>query len=193
MSREEIPCRDNVCLSKYSCGLDTTTSPPRSAVAAPPADFYRAERYDANDSVGFLMHQVVLSMRRQIEQAMAKHDLTAAQWGPLWVLKRDGPCTVQELARDLDVDTGATTRLVGRLVAKGLVRRQRLPSDRRVVRLSLTPEGEALAAKAPPLLAQLNNQYLSGFSRDEWLTLKAQLRRMLANGQALAEASRGCA
>lgn len=163
--------------------------------AVPPSavpEFYRPGQYDTYDSVGFLMHQVVLSMRRRIEQAMAEHDLTAAQWSPLWLLKREGPLTMQEVARELDVDTGATTRLIARLVAKGLIRRARLPSDRRVVRLSLTPAGEALAAKAPAVLARLNNEYLQGFSETEWQTLKSLLRRVLANGQTPSGSPRSC-
>lgn len=59
------------------------------------------------------------------------------------------------------------------------------------MRLSPTPEGEALAAKLPQVLAQLNNHYVRGSSEYEWSTLKSQLRRMLANGQALTEAGRG--
>ena len=85
-------------------------------------------------------------MRRQIEQAMTAHDLTAAQWYPLWKLKRDGPGTAQELARDMDIDAGAMTRLIDRLAAKGLVERLRSATDRRVVMLTLTPAGEAVAA-----------------------------------------------
>lgn len=176
--------------------METLNRPATPAAPAAPEcpvpQFYRAGQYDTHDSVGFLMHQVVQSMRRRIEQAMSEHELTAAQWAPVWLLKRDGPRTMQELARELDADTGATTRLVDRLVAKGLIRRTRLPSDRRVVRLSLTPAGETLAANVPEVLARLNNELLRGFDEDEWKTLKALLRRVLANGQALAGSARSC-
>jgi len=144
--------------------------------------FYAGASYVAGDSVGYLLNQVVISMRRQIEQAMTAHDLTAAQWYPLWKLQRDGSCTSQELARDMDSDAGATTRLVDRLAAKGLVERLRSDTDRRVVRLSLTPAGRAVAAHIPQVLADVNNAYLRGFSRDEWQLLKELLRRMLASG-----------
>jgi len=140
-----------------------------------------AEPHVVGDSVGYLMHQVVLSMRRQIEQAMVAHDLTAAQWLPLWKLKRDGPCTSQELARNIDMDAGALTRLVDRLVAKGLIQRERSQADRRVVRLSLSADGEAVAARVPQVLAQVNATYLQGTSEREQDTLKRLLRAMLAN------------
>ena len=144
--------------------------------------FYAGASYVADDSLGYLLNQVVISMRRQIEQAMTAHDLTAAQWYPLWKLKRDGPGTAQELARDMDIDAGAMTRLIDRLAAKGLVERLRSVADRRVVMLTLTPAGEAVAAHIPQVLAEVNNAYLRGFSRDEWQLLTQLLRRMLDSG-----------
>jgi len=162
------------------------TSPkPRRAKA-----FYAGDNYAAADSVGYLLNQVMISMRRQVEQAMTAHDLTAAQWYPLWKLKRDGPGTAQELARDMDIDAGAMTRLIDRLAAKGLLQRLRCDTDRRRVMLTLTAAGEAVAGHVPQVLADVNNAYLRDFSRDEWQQLKALLRRMLANGPARAGARR---
>jgi DNA-binding MarR family transcriptional regulator len=151
------------------------------------ARFYDGRNYVAGDSVGFLLHQVVTTMRRRIEKAMTAHDLTAAQWYPLWKLQRDGPCSAQDLARDMDSDAGATTRLVDRLVAKGLVQRTRSSTDRRVVMLGLSASGATVAAQIPQVLAEVNNAYLRGFSRDEWQLLQHLLRRLLASGLALAE------
>jgi len=152
--------------------------------------FYDGASYVAGDSVGYLLNQVMTSMRRQVEQAMTAHDLTAAQWYPLWKLKRDGPCTAQELARDMDIDAGAMTRLIDRLAAKGLVQRLRCDTDRRRVMLTLTAAGEAVAGHVPQVLADVNNAYLRDFSRDEWQQLKDLLRRMLANGPARTGARR---
>lgn len=153
----------------------------RAAPPSRPRRFYDGRRYRAADSVGYLLHQLAQSMRRQVALGMAAHELTAAQWYPLWKLKRDGPSTSQELARDMDVDAGAMTRLIHRLVAKGLVQRERSRTDRRVVSLSLSAAGEALAGHVPAVLAAVNNTYLRGFSADEWHDLQALLRRMLAN------------
>jgi DNA-binding MarR family transcriptional regulator len=155
---------------------------------APQATFYDGKHYVVADSVGYLMHLVFGSMRRQVAARLAEHGLTAAQWYPLWKLKRDGPGTAQELARDMDMDAGALTRLIDRLVAKGLVERERSEADRRVVMLSLSAAGEAVAAHVPDVLASVNNDYLRGFSTRDWRSLQRALRQMLANGQSLAAA-----
>jgi DNA-binding MarR family transcriptional regulator len=93
--------------------------------------------------------------------------------------------TAAELARESHIDAGAMTRMLDRLAAKGLIERARSETDRRVVHLKLTPEGEAAAEQVPHVLAQVNNEYLSGFNKAEWSHMKEFLQRMLTNGQRL--------
>ncbi|MEZ5740456.1 MAG: MarR family transcriptional regulator [Burkholderiaceae bacterium] len=120
-----------------------------------------------------------------MDRELVQHDLTSAQWFPLVHLRQVGRCKVAELARCSNIDAGSMTRLLDRLEKKGLCRRDRSTDDRRVVHVVLTPEGEAAAARAPEVLARVMNAHLSGFSHDEWRTLKAFLRRMADNGDAL--------
>jgi len=75
--------------------------------------------------------------------------------------------------------------MLDRLAAKGLIERVRSETDRRVVHLRLTPEGHAAAEKIPHVLADVNNDFLRGFNKQEWQQLKEFLQRMLVNGQAL--------
>jgi DNA-binding MarR family transcriptional regulator len=153
-----------------------------------PADHYRAATYCAEDSVGYLMKRIMLSVVYQADKRFDEHDLTSAQWGPLLKLRNAGPCTVVELARWLQIDAGAMTRLLDRLEKKGLCKRVRSTEDRRVVMVELTPEGDAVSAKVPAVLAEVMNAHLAGFSKTEWIALKSYLRRMLETGEALREA-----
>ncbi len=150
-----------------------------SPTATLPCAFYDGAHYVVHDSVGHLLHQVLFAMRRDIEQRMAAHDLTAAQWFPLWKLKRCPTSTAQDMARDMHVDAGSMTRLLDRLQAKGLIERVRSSTDRRVVDLALTAAGQAVAQHIPQVLADVNNHYLQGFSAAEWQQLQRLLRRML--------------
>ena len=152
--------------------------------SAPPANFYDGANYAPSEGIGQLLFQVSLAMRRHIESRMGEHGLTAAQWGPLWLLKIGSARSAQELTCLLGVDAGAVTRLLDRLEVKGLVARTRSQTDRRVVQLSLTDAGEAAVAHVPWVLADVNNQFLSGFSADEWQQLKHLLKRMIAAGAA---------
>jgi len=156
---------------------------------APPADFYQAHAYCAEESVGYLMKRVMMSVVYQVDKRLDVHELTSAQWGPLMRLQTTGGSTVAELARWLQVDAGAMTRLLDRLEKKGLCKRVRSTEDRRVVKVELTPEGAASIQEVPAVLADVMNAHLAGFSKSEWHALKTYLQRMLATGDALRDAN----
>lgn len=131
------------------------------------------------------MKRIMGSIIYQADQRLEAHGLTSAQWGPLMRLRTAGRSTVAELARWLQVDAGAMTRLLDRLEKKRLCKRVRSLEDRRVVQVELTPEGEAAIAEVPAVLAAVMNDHLAGFSKTEWVALKTYLRRMVETGEAL--------
>ena len=132
---------------------------------APPADFYRPAAYCAEESVGYLMKRIMLSIVHQADKRLDAHGLTSAQWGPLLRLRTSGGSTVAELARWLQVDAGAMTRLLDRLEKKGLCKRVRSTEDRRVVQVEITPEGEIAVAEVPAVLAEVMNATWPAFRR----------------------------
>jgi DNA-binding MarR family transcriptional regulator len=144
-------------------------------------EFYRGGDYRINESIGYLLRQLRIVLERAVDDEMEEHDLTGVQWGPLLMLDHGMGSTAAELARVGCVDTGAMTRMLDRLEAKGLLRRTPCPKDRRVVQLELTDDGRRLCRKIPYGLARVLNSMLRGFSQDELETFKALARRMLAN------------
>ena len=144
--------------------------------------FYVPGQYRPDQSVGYLMRKVLSSILSRADLQLASHDMTYVQWLPLYKLAMDEGNTVASLARDLETDPAAMTRVLDRLEAKGLVLRERSTTDRRVVCLALTPEGDKVAARVPAVLAEVLNGHLSDFSHDEWQLLLGLLRRMLVNG-----------
>ena len=150
-----------------------------------PCPLYDGSRYEMGDGIGHQLFTVMTLIRREVESRMAEHGLTDAQWKPLWLLKAGRASTAIELAREMDIDAGAVTRMVDRLEAKGMLERARSDEDRRVVHLRLTPAGEATAEHVPHVLAAVNNDFLRGFSEAEWKQLRKLLGRLVANGTSL--------
>jgi DNA-binding MarR family transcriptional regulator len=153
----------------------------------PPCTFYRAEGYNPEDSVGYLMRQILSMVSQEIERQLAHTDLTNAQWVPLFKLFTRQASTVAELARQCNLDAGAMTRTLDRLEAKGLCKRVRSETDRRVVNIELTPAGTQAASDIPEILSGVQNAHLAGFSAEEFETLRAYLRRILTNAQSIAD------
>ena len=155
---------------------------PASARPGDP-EFYRGDAYVIDESIGFLQRKLRIAIERAIDAEMAEHDLTGVQWGPLLMIDHGLGTTAAELARAASVDTGAMTRMLDRLEAKGLLRRVRCPKDRRVVQLELTAEGSRLCRRIPYGLSRVLNSLLHGFTAEELATFKALTRRMLANAE----------
>ena len=126
---------------------DSKNPKPPHPPASASADFYKAENYRAEESIGYMMRRITDGRRaRRSELDMCEPGSpTYPQWVPLHKLHMGTATTVAELARECQLDTGAMTRLLDRLEAKGLCRRVRSVSDRRVVNIELTDEGRAAA------------------------------------------------
>jgi MarR family transcriptional regulator, organic hydroperoxide resistance regulator len=64
------------------------------------------------------------------------------------VMDRLPGCRVYDIARELGITTGGTSKLVDRIEASGYCRRLPNPADRRSSLLELTPAGKRMFAEA---------------------------------------------
>jgi DNA-binding MarR family transcriptional regulator len=165
----------------------STTARPRSKTPATrrapkPVAHYSGETYSVDDSYGYLVRRLHASLQRHIERRVQSLDLTALQWGPLLLVAQGKGDTAAALARALDIDTGAVTRMLDRLERKGLIKRRRSTNDRRLVHLELTDEGRHAIGLVPFAIAEVLNLHLAGFSEREVRQLKRFLSRMIDNG-----------
>ncbi|NUR96572.1 MAG: MarR family transcriptional regulator, partial [Kribbellaceae bacterium] len=86
----------------------------------------------------------------------AEHDLPLGQFEFLRFVAAHGTARVFDLAREMAITVGATSKAVDRLEAAGRIRRTANPSDRRSSLVELTPAGaEILQAAAPTVEAEL--------------------------------------
>jgi len=150
--------------------------------------FYCPSAFQPEESLGYLMRQILNILGQEVEQQLAHTGLTNAQWKPLFKLYIKQASTAAELARECGLDAGAMTRMLDRLEAKGLCTRERTAADRRVVTISLTEAGLEAARQIPEVLSRVQNANLAGFSEQEFAMLKGFLRRILHNANASARA-----
>ena len=75
-------------------------------------------------------------------------DLPMTHFEPMSVMDRLPKCRVYDIATELGITTGGTSKLVDRIEASGYCRRLPNPDDRRSSLLELTPEGRRLYAEA---------------------------------------------
>ena len=112
------------------------------------------------------------------QDALAKHDLTLAQYDALRFLAEQDGQRIGELRLRLLVDHSKMTRIADRLVTLGLVDRQPDATDRRSWRLYLTPAGHTLLSQATATHNQLITDQFALFSPPEQQQLIELLNRL---------------
>ncbi len=133
------------------------------------------------NNLGYLLKLLNESCMAQVEESMKEFDLTAAQWRPLVILDLKQAETPAEIARIMNTDTGAMTRMLDRLEKKGFINRIRCKTDRRVINLKLTDKGNQVTKKLMPTVATVLNKALDGFNKEEFELFKQFTMRMLNN------------
>jgi DNA-binding MarR family transcriptional regulator len=78
----------------------------------------------------------------------SQFDLPLTHFEPMSVMSRLPKCRVYDIASELGITTGGTSKLVDRIEASGYCRRLPNPDDRRSSLLELTPAGKRLLAEA---------------------------------------------
>jgi DNA-binding MarR family transcriptional regulator len=88
-------------------------------------------------------------VRRTVGRVLEPYDITLQQYNVLRILRGAGEqgLPTLEIGERMVEHAPGVTRLLDRLEAKGLVRRQRCPEDRRQVLCWLTPPGTELVEK----------------------------------------------
>jgi DNA-binding MarR family transcriptional regulator len=121
-------------------------------------------RFMLQHSVGFLVNQTALYLKRELQQAFRRggYRVTVEQWSllnQLW--QREGQNQVQ-MAKQVLKDKPNVGRMLEVLEKEGLVYRRQDDRDRRVYRAFLTDRGRQLEDELVPIAVGVLNRALSG-------------------------------
>jgi MarR family transcriptional regulator, lower aerobic nicotinate degradation pathway regulator len=107
--------------------------------------------------------------------------LGGRHFGAMLIINRDRLTTQRELIRETGSDKAGMARTIERLAARGLVKQTVSSTDRRVVELTLTADGEKTLQEATRLASQNMAQLFDGFEPAEVAQLESLLTRFIAN------------
>jgi DNA-binding MarR family transcriptional regulator len=116
-------------------------------------------------------------LRRRLAQVIEPRGITVQQYNVLRILRGAGEAGLPtlEIASRMIEQTPGITRLLDRLEAKGLVRRERCPRDRRQILCRINAPGEALLAALAAPVAEAGEAALAPLAERE----KRELIRLL--------------
>lgn len=138
-----------------------------------------ASSYGFSENLGYLLSRCAAQMARRFEKELAPHDISLAQWGALLAIHEKTEASPSDVAARVGIDRGATTRLLARMEAKGLITRRSHDADGRSVMLTLTPETRGRMPTLIALSQQVNREALDALPDDEAETLLLMLSRLL--------------
>jgi DNA-binding MarR family transcriptional regulator len=105
--------------------------------------------------------EIVYSIRRLMQagelytkELNKVYNVSSAQLNCLVTLYENGPLSPSQIAKLIMVNSSTVTGIIDRLEHKGLVKRMRISTDRRVITVDLTKNGKVLAENAPPPIQQ---------------------------------------
>ncbi len=132
------------------------------------------------EQVGYVLKQVQQALRAAMDDAVRRHDLTRPQYATLHALGAGGALSGAELARRSFITPQTMNGIVGNLATAGLIERRADPTDARVLRVALTPDGRAQLDACGRAVAAVEAQLLSGLRPEERPWFLDALRRCVA-------------
>jgi DNA-binding MarR family transcriptional regulator len=96
------------------------------------------------DAVVDQLHEMIGMMRCAGTGRMVRSGISMTHLHILWLLEHHGDLTMGRLAELVDVSLSNASGLIDRMEERGLVERIRVPDDRRVVIVRVSPEGEKI-------------------------------------------------
>src|SRR4051812_50212223 len=128
--------------------------------------------------IGLRLARTARTVTQAFERAMAEAGGSASMWQVLLLVRTQQWGNQSQMAEALGI-TGATlTHHLNAMEKQGLVRRWREESNRRVQRVELTPEGEAMFERLRGVALAHDARLREGFSEDELAQLAQLLERL---------------
>jgi MarR family 2-MHQ and catechol resistance regulon transcriptional repressor len=133
--------------------------------------------------------QLILSIGRAfkfvddyVRPRMQKYGLTMTEFSVLMVLWHGGPTPLGELSEKILLTGASTTYTVKKMEKRGLLVRESLGEDKRVVMGVITDKGRKLAKKIAPLHATDLAEAMHALSTEEKMSAAQLLRKLRGLG-----------
>ncbi|MDW8398559.1 MAG: MarR family transcriptional regulator [Acetobacteraceae bacterium] len=138
----------------------------------------------------YLLRQAQLAAHAKLDAELSPLGITPTQYAVLSLAaRRRVPRSSAELARRAGVSAQAMAEMVAGLEAKGLIRREESPENRRVLHIRLTRRGTQLLRRCDAAADAAESAVFAALSSAERLALDAMLRRIAGLPEQRADAA----
>lgn len=131
--------------------------------------------------IGQLIHLVDLKLKQDLNNQISDYHLTCDQWGLINSIYLQEGLSQKTLAHNTIKDQSSITRMLEKLIDKGLVYKGFNSDDKRSFSLHLTEQGKELRNTLLPCTLKTLESALNGFSNKEIIHFKEMLKRIYKN------------
>ncbi len=146
-------------------------------LALTPSEQAPATRFDLR--VFQALRRIIRAVDLHSRKLSTQHKITGPQLVCLLSVEEHEPVTPSAIARHVHLSPSTVVGILDRLEAKGLVSRERDLTDRRLVQISLTEEGNALVVSAPSPLQDTLAKAMNELPKAELSTIAESLDRIV--------------
>jgi DNA-binding MarR family transcriptional regulator len=134
-----------------------------------------------HDSIGNLLMQVCKVRRSLSNERLAKLDLHDGQDILLYYLHTEDGQTVSELVEKMCIQHATISSMIDRMVAKGIITKEKDEVDLRVSRVFLTSKGKEAVKGVVDIWIDLEKKSMDGLSKETKDVLRTSLQQILKN------------
>ena len=130
------------------------------------------------DCVCFQLGKTLRQVSKAYRKEIAGFNLTHGQFFMIIAVMEEEGLLPSELAEKTCQDRATTTGLLDRLEKDGWIEREADKTDRRSLRIYLTPSAKEQKQPIMNLFQLVNQKFLDNFTREEWGQLQDFLNRL---------------
>jgi MarR family transcriptional regulator, lower aerobic nicotinate degradation pathway regulator len=138
----------------------------------------RAAAYVLEDQIGFLLRCAHQRASEDFNAVMGRFSVTPTQFAALAKLDDLGSVSQNQLGRLTAMDPATVSGVIGRLIARGLVRQSQDARDARLVLLALTASGRTAVLEMKAAAAEVSRRTLEPLSPGEAAALSSALAKI---------------
>ena len=131
-----------------------------------------------------VLHKVDNQIKRKIDQVALKHDLTGIQAFFLKCIhdkSSEGDLFQRDLEKMFDIRRSSVSTMISCVEKKGYIKRESIPTDKRINKIVLTEEGRKKYEEVDADLKEYKHQLLKDFSDEEIDLVYSMLQKISDN------------
>jgi DNA-binding MarR family transcriptional regulator len=129
----------------------------------------------------YLVKMLDIAVRAGLEQRLQEFQLTGAQYTVLSLLSTRDNLSSADLSRRFLVTPQSMNEMIMALERKGLVSRQEDEGNRRILRVKLTPHGQAILKKCDKQVDSLETELFGALDPDALTALRDTMNTVIAS------------